>query len=199
MCQWIESIALNNGVLENLHYHQKRLNTTLSAFGSTVAISLNTLLNSCALPQVGYFKVRLLYSTQGVEELSWSEYTPHVWGEFYIVHTDDLSYNYKSSDRFRLEQLKEGLGDVEVIIIKEGLVTDTTYSNVIFHRSGEWFTPSNPLLNGTQRDYLLEHGKIKEVSISVEDLTSYDSFKMINAMMPFEEAITYDICQIKNL
>lgn len=199
MCQWIESIALNNGVLENLHYHQRRLNTTLSAFRSTVAISLDVLLNGCDLPQRGYFKVRLLYSTQGVEELSWSEYTPHVWSEFYIVHVDNLGYNYKFSDRSQLEQLKEGLGSVEVIIVKEGLVTDTTYSNLVFHRSGEWFTPSSPLLKGTQRDYLLEHEKIKEVSISVEDLTSYDSFKMINAMMPFEKAITYAVCQIKNL
>lgn len=199
MSQWIESIALKDGLLLNLSYHQARVDKTLFDFASGYQIKLEVIFKSLDLPQSGCFKVRVIYDAWQVVDINWSAYTPHLWSEFRLVEADTLDYSYKYVDRSAFECLKRGFTESEIIIIKGGRITDTSYSNLIFHRGGEWFTPSTYLLAGTQRALLLDKKKIKEAEISLANLASFDSFKMINAMMSFDESTTYLIEQIKPL
>ena len=59
---------------------------------------------------------------------------------------------------------------MEIIIIKNGLVIDTSFTNIAIHKDGKWLTPKHPLLLGTKRAALLEQGIIQEADITVDDL-----------------------------
>jgi 4-amino-4-deoxychorismate lyase len=47
----------------------------------------------------------------------------------------------------------EGCDDI--IIVRNGFVTDASYANLIFRKGDEWFTPATFLLAGTMRAFLL--------------------------------------------
>ena len=77
----------------------------------------------------------------------------------------------------------------EVIIVKDGYITDTSYTNLCFFDGTTWFTPDTPLLPGTMRQRLLDQGIIKEKSIPLSDLNKYQSISLINAMMDLGELV----------
>ena len=52
-----------------------------------------------------------------------------------------MEYNYKWEDRSQLDALyakRENVDDI--LIVKNGLITDTLYANIAFEKSGQWFT-----------------------------------------------------------
>ena len=193
MYPWIESIALRDGVIAHLMYHQSRINKTLSEQGSKANLDLRAYIASWFLPSSGLFKVRVVYNREQFVALSWDAYEPKRWQGFELVEAADLRYPFKSANRACLDELKEGIADRELIITQQGFVTDTTYSNLVFKKKEEWFTPHTYLLPGTQRRYLLDHNKIKETEITQSNLASFTHFKLINAMMPLSLAPTYSV------
>ena len=58
----------------------------------------------------------------------------------------------------------------DILIVKQGFITDTSYSNVLFYNGKEWLTPTHPLLKGTQRASLLDQEIIRVAEIRLEDL-----------------------------
>ena len=81
-----------------------------------------------------------------------------------------------------MKELKKGLKENEdIIIVKNGFVTDSSFSNLIFFDGKEWYTPSTPLLKGTTRARLLNEKKITERVIKIEDIKNYKSISLINA------------------
>ena len=74
----------------------------------------------------------------------------------------------------------------DILIVKRGQVTDSSISNIVFRRGKHWYTPWSALLKGTTRAYLLERNIIKEEKIRIEDLKTFESFKLINAMLEFD-------------
>ena len=72
----------------------------------------------------------------------------------------------------------------EVVIIRNGLLTDTSYSNIALFDGRHWVTPRQPLLRGTMRQSLLDAGVLTEQDIKAEDWSSYRRVSLINAMMP---------------
>lgn len=193
MCQWLETLALRDGDILLQDYHQMRLSRTLKAFGSEVRINLSEVFDLYDLPRVGYYKLRMVYDLQRILEVTWELYEPKCWDSFELIEVLELSYDFKSTDRKVFTELKQLTTCQEVIITKAGMLTDTTYSNLVFERQGNWFTPSTCLLAGVQRQYLLDKGQIKEASITRSNLTSFQNFKMINAMMPFDSSFTYSV------
>ena len=71
----------------------------------------------------------------------------------------------------------------EIIIVKDGLVTDSSYSNLVFRQGNVWYTPSTYLLNGVKRQRLLQQEFIFEREIRPEDLDKYSKVSLINAML----------------
>ena len=61
-------------------------------------------------------------------------------------------------------------------------MTDSYYANLAFNKNGLWYTPKSPLLLGTQRAKLIEQGKLIEMHITVNDVRSFEYFKIFNAM-----------------
>lgn len=105
-----------------------------------------------------------------------------------LVHGDDLDYTFKFADRTRIDELFAAKGPADdILILKNGYITDSSYANVILWDGYSWWTPDRPLLAGTQREKLLREGRIKERPILASDLKDYKKLKLINAMLSLEE------------
>ena len=74
-----------------------------------------------------------------------------------------------------------------MIFVKNGLVTDSSYANLVFFDGTEWVTPTTFLLNGTCRQRLLSERKIKERIIHATDIPSFTHIGLINAMIDLGE------------
>lgn len=190
MCQFVETICIENGKPRNLSYHVQRLNLTMRTFfPESKAIGEHELLTD--IPNVqGLQKARVVYDENGITERSFAPYSIRKINSIAIVEGNDISYSWKSTDRSALMRLREKAPDYdEVIIIKNGCVTDTSYTNLCFFDGKEWLTPDTPLLRGTMRQKLLDEGIIREARILKTDLHKFQSVSLINAMMSLGELL----------
>ena len=185
MCQYVETMCAVNGIIELIDYHNERLNRTRhELFGCNDIIVLNDIIHPDN--SVGCLKVRVVYDASGVTEVSYSPYTPKKIHYLRIVTDDDIDYRYKSTNRTRLQSLASMKGDCdEVLIVRNGLITDTSYTNVAVNINDEWYTPRLPLLKGTRRASLLDKGIIKEKDIYVSDINEKSEIMLFNGMMDF--------------
>ena len=83
-----------------------------------------------------------------------------------------------------------------VVIVKNGLIADTSFTNIVFFKSGKWYTPEIPLLAGTRRADYLKKKLILPAIIRPEDLNQYDEAKLINSMRSIKEDDAISISNI---
>jgi 4-amino-4-deoxychorismate lyase len=188
MSPLVESIKLKDGKLFNLSYHQNRMNGALAElFPKTEAIDLATVISIPETCSSGIFKVRVLYGST-VEAIEIESYHFRTIQSLKVVHHESIDYHLKYTDRHILQQLFAQRGDADdIIIVKNGLVTDAFAANLIFSDGQKWITPNSPLLKGTQRQALLEQGIISEMEIKKSDIPSFQRVGLINAMVSFED------------
>ena len=118
---------------------------------------------------------------------------------FQLVENNIYDYSFKFEDRKELEKMKMKSKCEEIIIVKNNHITDTSFSNLLFKKGKEWFTPTTYLLNGVQRQQLLKTKKIKETEITLQNLKDFSHFQLINAMNDFDDMFVYPIDRIVNL
>lgn len=135
----------------------------------------------------GLVRCNIIYD-QEIREIRFTRYQRRLIRTFRLVSSAAIHYSYKFYERKALEDLYNMRGNAdEVIIIKNGLITDTTFSNLIFYDGNRWFTPSRPLLKGTCRERLIAEKTIEEREISPRELHYYCGCRIINAMTWPEE------------
>ncbi len=118
--------------------------------------------------------------------LEFAHYKPRAIKTLKLV-TGKPHYDLKYTDRTEIETLLREKGNCDdIIIVINGLITDTSFSNLVFKKGKQWLTPSGPLLTGTARARLIEQGIIQTAEIKTDDLGFYGGFKLINAMLDFE-------------
>ena len=185
MPRFIETIRIEAGLIYNLPYHQERMDRTFRRFfPAWKAPSLQTLLDD-APREEGVIKARIEYDGQHIFDKRYFPYTMRTIRSLRLVEAPSIAYAYKSADRSALENLARQKGDAdELIIVQNGLLTDTTYSNIALWEGSAWYTPAHPLLPGTMRQFLLDHGQLKEAEITIESLGQFRTIALINAMMP---------------
>jgi 4-amino-4-deoxychorismate lyase len=183
----IESIKLLNGEFHNVSGHERRMKRSLlSLFGSTRSIDLKSFLSEGDFPREGLYKCRVLYDATILEK-SFAPYEPRSVNRVKSVRDDMISYDFKFADRTHINRLFNLRGDCDdVLIIRQGKVTDCSYANIAFRKGREWFTSDSPLLQGTMRQKLIAENKIAVREIREGDIRSFDSFKLINAMLEFD-------------
>jgi len=135
---------------------------------------------------IGRYKLRILYSENNIEH-SVSEYKPKKIRSAAVVECKDSEYSFKHEDRSLFSSIINNNYD-EIIIVKKGFVTDSTFSNLAFYDSGKWFTPETFLLNGTMRQRLLADNIIHERRIAAEDIKRYEKISFINSMLDLGES-----------
>lgn len=183
----LESIKLQDGVYHNLFHHEQRMNRSLKILcGVDEHLHLEEFLNKIDRPQSGLFKCRIIYDDLS-KEVEFIPYVPKIIKTLKLIEDHTISYAHKFADRRDLNALFEKRdGCDDVLIVNKDMISDSSFANVVFKRKSNWYTPSSYLLNGTMRNYLLEHGVIMEETIGIEDLQSFSEFKLINAMVGFE-------------
>ena len=182
----LESIKLQNGEYHNLFYHEQRMNLAFKVlFGEDQWFNLEEFLLPLERPDSGLYKCRITYDDQS-KDVQFLPYTPTAIKRVKLVEDNDIHYEHKFVDRKNIDRLfsrREECDDI--LIVKNGRITDSSYANVVFRRKGQWYTPWSALLKGTMRQNLLEWNDISEEDIFVEDIKNFESFKLINAMLGF--------------
>lgn len=184
MCQYFETARVTNGIINNMAYHNRRMNKTRQHFWPGCKIlSLEDKLPDCK----GFTgKAKICYDSTGFTAFILSEYKMREINSLEIMIDNSIDYSYKSTDRSYLDKLsaKKTNAD-EILIIKNGMITDTSYTNVALSDGTGWYTPSHPLLKGTMRQYLLDTKIISEREIPLDDINKYNEICFFNAMIDF--------------
>ena len=199
MYQFIESIKIENGQAFLLNLHQQRIYQTFANFHHKCIINLHTLLSSLQLPQKGLYKWRIVYNLNGDFEHQFIPYSFTEIKDFELVENNEINYSFKYLDRTHLDTMKKQSLTQEIIIVKKGFISDTTFSNLIFLKDDIWHTPKTFLLNGVQRLNLIHLGIIQETEINLENLKEFSHFQIINAMNDFNSSFIYPINKIINI
>ncbi|MEQ1586872.1 MAG: hypothetical protein ABL895_13380, partial [Cyclobacteriaceae bacterium] len=142
MCQLLESIYVNDGVFRNLAYHEARMQASvLALFKKQYAINLQSALTQYSLPLRGLYKTRVIYNTS-ILKIEVVRYVSKSVHSLKLIEHKDIAYAHKFVDRTLLTELYSQRGRAEdILIVKNGLITDTYYGNIIFKREGHWYTP----------------------------------------------------------
>jgi 4-amino-4-deoxychorismate lyase len=194
-----ETIRLEDGVFMNLEFHNLRLNKSREELlGEKNQLFLE---NEIVVPshcKAGIYKCKVSYSSN-VNEIEIIPYQKRVIESLKLVEDNTISYSHKYSDRSHLLELMNMRGDCDdILIVKDGYITDTSFSNIVFFDGEKWVTPARPLLRGTMRESLLKRNLIGEENITVDDLNKIKEARLINAMLPLETGTAIQVENIRS-
>ena len=179
-----ETIRCEDGVIAHLSYHQKRLTNSLQCLGSKTHFNLKELIIP---PSNGVYRCKFLYDASNYT-IEFHPYTPRQITSLRLVFDDVIHYPLKYTDRNQLEDLfarREGCDDV--LIVKDGILRDTTIANIALFIEGQWLTPKLPLLQGTTRERLLDEGFLSPAVLTPNDIHKAQKIAIMNAMVGFME------------
>ena len=195
--RFTEVIKVLDGTFHNLSLHKERMKRTSETF---YQCSINTSLEKIEVPKEfehGLVKCRISYSNK-IETIEYSHYNFRNIKRLRLIKSDTIDYSFKYEDREKLNSLLDQKEDCDdILIIKNGFITDTSFSNVVLENESGLYTPSTYLLAGTKRSKLLNNGVIKEIKIQEEDLKNYSKLYLINAMIDIEDDVSIDISSIR--
>lgn len=192
----IETLRMEGGRILRLPYHEARRAAAIRHFWPAARpLSLAETLRRHGLMETnsperypGVWKVRVAYNAESAR-VEAEPYSPKHIARLRLVADDTIDYSFKYSDRSALTRCRNRRGDAdEVIIAKNGLLTDTSYSNIALFNGSEWLTPHTPLLAGTMRASLIDNHLLRPADIRpAELLSTYSRLCLINAMLPLGE------------
>ncbi len=191
MIRFIESIRIEDGDIENIEYHNRRFESTIqSIFKNSEKINLADFITVPEECLSGIYKCRVVYSSV-IEKIQFAPYHKRDIRTVKLVHNNEIDYSFKYEDKSSLDRLKAQHPEYdEILIVKNGLVTDTSFSNIAFFNGTDWHTPAVPLLKGTRREKLVSDGFIHPVNIRPDDIKHYTKLSFINAMLDLAESET---------
>lgn len=193
---FIETIKVVDGQFLNLSYHMERMNATMIAFFNTTMFVELWIGDIPEELRTGVVKCRIIYSYRSVN-VEYERYYIRRINTLKLVYTDSLDYSFKYADRNSLNSLLQQKDDCDdILIVKNGYITDTSYSNVVFEDASGLYTPSTCLLAGTKRKQLLKKGIIKQAEIRAEDIPKYSKLHIINAMIDLHDNVKLNISDL---
>ncbi|MDE6332057.1 MAG: aminotransferase class IV [Muribaculaceae bacterium] len=186
----IETVRWSGGRYHNAALHMKRM------LRSSPALQFPATDGHGWLPPVPHslraltLKCRIIYDTE-IRKIEFEPYSPKTVRSLQMICDNTIDYHLKYADRSRLESLlAAGRKHAdEIIIVKNGLVTDTSYSNLIFMAGDRIYTPAKPLLRGVMTTRLLLDGHIIPADLSPADILPGNRYGIthalpVNAMLP---------------
>jgi 4-amino-4-deoxychorismate lyase len=185
MSRLLETMMIIDGTVRNVQYHNERLNRSRrELFNAKESLDVRDHIRDTN-GLGGMVRCRLVYDETDVS-VSYEAYIRQPIRSLQLVRRDDIEYPYKFEDRSQFaDALRSRNGCDDVLIVKQGRITDTSFSNVAFFAEHRWITPAEPLLKGTMRASLLDRGMIVEEEIRVPDLKRFSQIMIINALRDF--------------
>ena len=192
MSLFFETIKSVGGKLQLLDLHSERLNKTRAeVFGVKNLINLFDEINLPCEEKGAISKVKVTYGKY-LESIEIEPYSIKSHKKVKLIENPELDYKYKSTDRSALKIPNNQELD-DVIFLKNGFLTDSSYCNLVFFDGQKWVTPSTFLLPGVKRQALLLSQKIEVKEVKFADLVKYSKIAFINAMRDFEKTYTFVI------
>ena len=187
----LETIRIEEGKPLHLAYHNRRFNRSRrSLFGATEDLHLADFLTN--VPSSGLWRCRVLY-TLYIEKVEYLPYTFNHPSRFALAKFEG-DYAYKYADRSAFARLKKTHPEAaELLLCRDGHLTDTTIANIALRRGDTWYTPARPLLEGTTRQRLLEEGRLVSAEIPCDALGEFDELALMNAMIGFRRISQYEV------
>ncbi len=187
MSRLLESIRYENGHFNNIAAHQERVNRSRKAlYGITKTLNLEAYLQDQkrpSLPGNQVYKCRIIYG-KTIESVEFLPYQFPKIKTLQCVYDDSIQYAFKYLNRQQINQLYEQRGAADdILLVTNGLISDSSFANLIFFNCKQWLTPAHPLLEGTQRKLLLEQERIFTAEIRMQDLKYFNKIQLINAMI----------------
>ncbi len=184
MLQLIETICYENGTFHRIPLHEERMNRSRRHFlGVCAPIFLSQTLEVPENLKSEKVRCRVTYSDR-IENIEYEAYIFKKIESLKLVERNAIDYSFKYKNRDSLNRLLEDRGSQdEILIVRNGLLTDTSFTNIIFLQNGYWYTPALPLLSGTRRAEYLFDRKVFPRNIKPEELKYYEEARLINAML----------------
>ena len=180
----LETIKIQKGEMSNPDLHNARMHhSRRELFGIDVWEDIASLPGIRNIPVSDkVIKARILFAEK-ILHVEWDFYFRKVVKSLTIVEDNVIDYSHKYSDRTRLNELFAQRKDFDdIIIVKKGMITDSSYCNLAFFDGRKWVTPSSPLLKGTKRQQLIGEGMLFEEELRVGDLKRFGKCSLINAL-----------------
>ena len=199
MCRFVETIRLQNHRLYNMYCHQMRYGRTARHFfgGGYNVENLEEVAAGFAGNE-GVNKVRIVYDGAGIVSASCAPYRMKIIRSLRLVECGGIDYTYKYADRTALDNAMKLRGGCDnVVIVRDGLLTDTSYTNVALYDGSHWLTPARPLLQGTALMRLLGEGSLEARDIKAETVWDYSHIALFNSMIDFGKLVLPTACVVK--
>jgi 4-amino-4-deoxychorismate lyase len=165
-----------------------------SVYGISAKISLEKIIEIPDNLTINRYKCRVTISFENTVVVSIDPYIQREIKTLKVVHDNDIEYPFKTENRLELNacyEKREGCDDI--IIVKNGLITDSWAANILLFDGKSWIAPDTPLLKGVQREYLLTQNLIKSKRVTINDLPLFKKIRLVNAMIDFERAPEIEI------
>ena len=184
-----ETIKVINKKLLSVSLHNERMNRSrYELLGCKNELNLGELIEIPSDITKDIYKCKVIYSDT-IKDVEFRMYAPRKIEQLRLAYCGEIDYSYKYLERTIFDELLRKNNCKEnddILIIKNGRVTDTSYSNIALFDGKEWHTPKFPLLKGTKRTRLILDKRILEKDILVEQLPHYEKIVLINAMLEFD-------------
>lgn len=192
-----ETICIRNGRAENLPWHQERLDDSYRAiYARRPEFRLAEVIRIPVEAGTGLFRCRIDYDKE-IASIIFQPYEPASINRIRLIEDNAIEYTYKYSDRSGIDRLYTQRGSCDdVLIVKNGYITDTSAANIVFRDGKRWVTPAEPLLRGTNRARLIDSGILEVRKIKPVDLQYFSEARLINAMRELSESATIRIQNI---
>lgn len=196
--KFLETIRIEpDGNIPLLPFHQQRVQNTWRAHHLQGEIpDLGNVVQHITTGMV--MRCRMVYDDTNIH----IEYAPYAKSPLRTLGLieSNISYESKFSDRHDLEKIRSLRGKLDdILIVRNGFITDITIANIVFFRDNTWLSPAKPLLAGTRLLSLVASHTVRLADISPGELESYQGWKPVNAMRPFDEEEIRPMSSIKNL
>ena len=196
MSMLCETVRIEGGRPQHLSWHLMRMTRARKELWGLLPLAEELLPVVPDEFSEGLVRCNIYYGLE-IEEITFRKAEKRSITSLKLVAGNEIDYHLKYAGREALEALFLQRGECdEILIVRNGLVTDTSISNIIFTDGRQWVTPAQPLLKGTCRERLISEGFLSAEDIRTEDLDRFTGCKLINALRYPEEAAMVPVEQI---
>ena len=200
MCLFIETICYEQGRFQRIEQHNERCNRTRNHFfGLRPNIQLELFLSIPEYLSNKTVKCTITYGSD-IIGIEYNLYLIRPVKSLQLVNDDMIDYSFKYADRTKINSLfKLRSQSDDILIVKNGLITDTSYANIIFKKDEKWYSPQKPLLRGTRIENYLREGRVTPALLRPKDLLVFSEARIVNAMISIENSPVIPIENISDL